>query len=76
MSLTQTPKKGTERKQELAENVLEAMESYQRVFAFSTNNMRNTALKDVRQQWKHSRYESVAPLQGALSDPSPPLRLV
>merc|ERR1712063_201543 len=57
VTLVQTTKKGMGRKQELAEDIREALENYQRVFVFSTNNMRNTALKEVRQEWKHSRYE-------------------
>ena len=57
VTLAQTTKKGMGRKQELAEDIREALENYQRVFVFSTNNMRNTALKEVRQEWKHSRYE-------------------
>merc|ERR1712137_264342 len=56
VTLAQTTKKGMGRKQELAEDIREALENYQRVFVFSTNNMRNTALKEVRQEWKHSRF--------------------
>jgi len=54
--LAQTQKRGILRKQELVDQVRESVEQFQRVFVFSTNNMRNTALKDVRQEWKHSRY--------------------
>merc|ERR1711976_558049 len=56
VTLAQTSKKGLGRKQELAEDIREALEQYQRIFVFSTNNMRNTALKEVRQEWKHSRF--------------------
>jgi hypothetical protein len=35
--------------------VQECVDKYARIFVFSVENMRNTKLKDVRNEWKHSR---------------------
>ncbi|XP_053382630.1 mRNA turnover protein 4 homolog isoform X2 [Mercenaria mercenaria] len=56
VSLTQTRKKGLELKQKLIEDIRENVDRYARIFLFSVHNMRNTHLKDVRQDWKHSRF--------------------
>ncbi|KAL4217685.1 mRNA turnover 4 [Mactra antiquata] len=56
ISLTQTRKKGLELKQKLIEDIRESVDSYARIFTFSVHNMRNTHLKDIRQDWKHSRF--------------------
>lgn len=56
VSLTQTKKKGLELKSSLIKQVQECVDSYARVFVFSVENMRNSKLKDVRNDWKHSRF--------------------
>lgn len=56
VSLTQTKKKGLDFKQNLVTTIRENIEKYERIFLFSVNNMRNIALKEVRTQWKHSRF--------------------
>lgn len=56
VSLTRTKKKGLERKQDLIQEVREAFDKYDKVFVYSVSNMRNTKLKDVRQEWKDSRF--------------------
>ncbi|ELU10513.1 hypothetical protein CAPTEDRAFT_156508 [Capitella teleta] len=56
ISLTQTNKKGLELKQKLIEDIHNCVDQYARIFLFSVQNMRNTHLKDVRQEWKHSRF--------------------
>lgn len=56
VSLTQTKKKGLPRKQSLIQEVRDAFDKYDKVFVYSVSNMRNTKLKDVRQEWKDSRF--------------------
>ncbi|XP_052762816.1 mRNA turnover protein 4 homolog [Mya arenaria] len=56
ISLTQTRKKGLELKQKLIEDIRESVDQYARIFTFSVHNMRNTYLKDIRLDWKHSRF--------------------
>lgn len=56
VSLTQTKKKGIQLKQKLIEEVRDAFDKYDKVFVYSVKNMRNAKLKDVRQEWKDSRF--------------------
>ncbi|KAI8812449.1 ribosomal protein L10-domain-containing protein [Cladochytrium replicatum] len=56
VSLTQTQRKGKEAKEELVKNIRECCESYTFIYIFSVENMRNTFLKDVRNDWKTSRF--------------------
>lgn len=56
ISLTQTKKKGLVLKQKVLEEVRTCADKYARIFTFSTQNMRNNKLKDVRQEWKQSRF--------------------
>ncbi|XP_028404967.1 mRNA turnover protein 4 homolog [Dendronephthya gigantea] len=56
VSLTQTTKKGLELKSSLIKEVQECVDKYARIFVFSVENMRNSKLKDVRNEWKHSRF--------------------
>ncbi|KAF2453140.1 mRNA turnover protein-like protein 4 [Lineolata rhizophorae] len=53
--LTKTEKKGKELSQRLFSNVREAADNYQYIFVFAVENMRNTYLKDVRQEFSDSR---------------------
>jgi hypothetical protein len=54
--LSQVDKKGKELSERLFNNVREAADSYQYIFVFSVENMRNTYLKDVRAELSDSRY--------------------
>uniref|UniRef100_T1ITR9 Ribosome assembly factor mrt4 n=1 Tax=Strigamia maritima TaxID=126957 RepID=T1ITR9_STRMM len=56
VSLTQVKRKPLETKQQLVQDVRSCAEQYARVFVISTENVRNNKLKDVRQEWKHSRF--------------------
>lgn len=56
VSLTATRKKGKEFKNNLIADVKESADSFQRVFVFSYSNMRNSKLKDLKQDWKLSRF--------------------
>ncbi|KAI8764402.1 mRNA turnover protein 4 [Biomphalaria glabrata] len=56
VSLTQTRKKGLELKQTLIEKIRESADQYARIYTFSVHNMRNVQLKDIRQEWSHSRF--------------------
>ncbi|OCL15096.1 mRNA turnover protein-like protein 4 [Glonium stellatum] len=53
--LSKTDKKGKELSQKLFTNVREAADSYQYIFVFSVENMRNTYLKEVRTEFADSR---------------------
>ncbi|XP_022196364.1 mRNA turnover protein 4 homolog [Nilaparvata lugens] len=55
ISLTKTSKKGLQLKQQLVEQVREAVEKCPNIFVFDVQNMRNSKLKDVRIHWRTSR---------------------
>lgn len=54
--LSQVDKKGKELTLKLYANVQSALEEYQYAFVFNVDNMRNSALKEVRQEFDDSRY--------------------
>jgi mRNA turnover protein 4 len=54
--LSKTDKKGKELSQKLFANVQEAADSFQHIFVFAVENMRNSYLKDVRAEFSDSRY--------------------
>jgi len=56
ISLTKTRKNCLERKQTLVEKVRENVDNYARIFVMNVDNMRNSKIKIVRQEWKHSRF--------------------
>ncbi|XP_054267950.1 mRNA turnover protein 4 homolog [Macrosteles quadrilineatus] len=56
VSLTKTTKKGMAMKQQLVEDVRKFLDKYENLFVFTTNNMRNGPLKDLREEWKDSRF--------------------
>ncbi|XP_068707110.1 mRNA turnover protein 4 homolog [Montipora foliosa] len=58
VSLTKTKKKGLELKTGLVKEIQECVEKFTFLYVFSVENMRNTCskLKEVRNQWKHSRF--------------------
>ncbi|KAF2489629.1 mRNA turnover protein-like protein 4 [Lophium mytilinum] len=53
--MSKTDKKGKELSQKLFANVREAADTYQYIFVFSVENMRNTYLKEVRSEFADSR---------------------
>ncbi|KAI2636596.1 mRNA turnover protein 4 [Hypomontagnella submonticulosa] len=53
--MTQVNKKTRENKERLFENIRECIPQYQYCFVFGVDNMRNTYLKDVRQELSDSR---------------------
>ncbi|KAG8234921.1 hypothetical protein J437_LFUL015329 [Ladona fulva] len=56
VSLTKTIKKGLQFKQQLVGELRRCVENYSHVFAFSVQNMRNGKLKDLRSDWRNSRF--------------------
>lgn len=56
VSLTKTNKKGLENKQKVIEDIMGCAEEYPNVFLFSVDNMRNSTLKYIRNEWKDSRF--------------------
>jgi Ribosomal protein L10 len=43
-------------KQQLVDEIRRCVEDYNKIFLFSVQNMRNAKLKDLRAEWRHSRY--------------------
>lgn len=66
--LTKTDKKGKELSQKLFANVQEAADTFQHVFVFSVENMRNSYLKEVRAEFADSRYVRLAPVNNKESN--------
>ncbi|CAK9832109.1 mRNA turnover protein 4 homolog [Anthophora retusa] len=56
ISLTKTSKKGLPLKQQVVEDVRNCVEKYERIFLLSVHNMRNNKLKDLRAEWRDSRF--------------------
>ncbi len=56
VSLTKTEKKVHERKSDLVKQIRDALEEYNSVYLFGYENMRNNKLKDVRAEWRDSRF--------------------
>ncbi|KAJ4440434.1 mRNA turnover protein 4 homolog [Periplaneta americana] len=56
ISLTKTKKKGLGFKQQLVDEIRRCVDDYKRIFVFSVENMRNAKLKDLRTEWRHSRF--------------------
>jgi len=56
ISLTKTKKKGMELKEKLYSEIRKCVDEYAHIFTFSVQNMRNNKLKDVRQEWRGSRF--------------------
>ncbi|XP_068626797.1 mRNA turnover protein 4 homolog [Battus philenor] len=56
VSLTKTNKKGLLLKQKIIEEIRNSLSKYEHVFLFTVDNMRNTKLKDLRSEWKDSRF--------------------
>lgn len=56
VSLTQTNKKGLLLKQKTIEEIRKSLSNYEHIFLFTVDNMRNTKLKDLRSEWRDSRF--------------------
>lgn len=56
VSLTKTNKKGLLLKQKTIEDIRNTLSKYEHIFLFTVDNMRNTKLKDLRNDWKDSRF--------------------
>ena len=54
--LTNVTKKTREHKERLFDNIRACVSAYQHCFVFSVDNMRNTHLKEVRQDLSDSRF--------------------
>jgi len=56
ISLSKTTKKGFETKKDLVAQVQKCCDEFASLYVFSTENMRNQKIKDVRLQWRSSRF--------------------
>uniref|UniRef100_A0A182IVY3 Ribosome assembly factor mrt4 n=1 Tax=Anopheles atroparvus TaxID=41427 RepID=A0A182IVY3_ANOAO len=56
VSLTKTDRKGLSDKQQIIEEIQQCRDKYNNIFLFSVQNMRNSKLKEVRAEWKKSRF--------------------
>lgn len=56
ISLTKTGRKGLQFKQQCVQDIRALIDQYERIFVFSVENTRNSKLKDLREQWKDSRF--------------------
>ncbi|OWR54022.1 mRNA turnover protein 4 homolog [Danaus plexippus] len=56
VSLTKTNKKGLLLKQKTIDEIRNSLSKYEHIFLFTVDNMRNTKLKDLRNEWKDSRF--------------------
>mmetsp|Transcript_17731 Transcript_17731/g.45145 ORF Transcript_17731/g.45145 Transcript_17731/m.45145 type:complete len:217 (-) Transcript_17731:835-1485(-) len=56
VSLTKADKKGRVRKIKLVDEVRAAIDQYEHLYTFTTHNMRNTFLKELRQSMSDSRF--------------------
>ncbi|KAI8968046.1 ribosomal protein L10-domain-containing protein [Mycotypha africana] len=56
VSLTKTDKKGREGKEKLMEDIHECVDKYDYLYLYSVKDMRNTYLKEIRHDFKDSRF--------------------
>ncbi|KAK9878098.1 hypothetical protein WA026_020742 [Henosepilachna vigintioctopunctata] len=56
ISLTKTSKKGLALKQKIIDDVRSCVEKFKDIYVFSHKNMRNLKMKDIREEWKPSRF--------------------
>ncbi|CAO3611840.1 unnamed protein product [Mucor hiemalis] len=56
VALTQTDKKGREGKEKLIENIHQCVDNYDYLFLYSVKDMRNSYLKEIRHDFKDSRF--------------------
>lgn len=56
VSLTKTDKKGLALKQRIVDDVRSCVEKYNSVYVFTCDDMRNEKMKEIREEWKPSRF--------------------
>ncbi len=56
VSLTKTASKGKSQKAKLIESLREALDDYTFVYVLRYENMRSVLFRDVRMDWKESKY--------------------
>ncbi|KAI9365021.1 ribosomal protein L10-domain-containing protein [Pilaira anomala] len=56
VALTQTDKKGREGKEKLIEDIHQCVDNYDYLYLYSVKDMRNTYLKEIRHDFKDSRF--------------------
>lgn len=56
VSLTKTDKKGLALKQKIVDDVRGCVEKFNSIYVFTVKNMRNVNMKEVREQWKPSKF--------------------
>lgn len=54
-ALTQVKKKGRAVKDALVSKIREACQTYSNIFVFDVENMKNSVMKEVREEWKGSK---------------------
>ena len=56
VSLTQTKSKGKEHKDDVVNNIREAIDNFESIYVLEFDNLRTNAFKDLRAQLSDSRY--------------------
>eukprot|EP01134_Creolimax_fragrantissima_P003843 CFRG3843T1 len=56
VTVSATKSKGIELKSDLVKQIKDSVEEYTHLFVFTVQNMRNSKLKEVRNEWNHSRF--------------------
>ncbi|KNC81327.1 mRNA turnover protein 4 [Sphaeroforma arctica JP610] len=56
VTVSATKSKGIELKSDLVKQIKDSVDEYSNLFVFTVQNMRNAKLKDVRNEWSHSRF--------------------
>jgi mRNA turnover protein 4 len=56
VALTKTKEKGQALKSDVIKELRDSIEEFEYIYVFTVENMRNSKLKDLRVQWRHSRY--------------------
>jgi mRNA turnover protein 4 len=56
VNLTKTSSKGRSLKSKMVDLLRDSLDEYSNLFAFTFENMRATKFKDVRMDWRESRY--------------------
>lgn len=60
VSLTKTKGKGRDLKSKLIESLRENVDEYENIFVVSFENLRASRFKDIRMDWRESRYVNFA----------------
>ncbi|XP_065063121.1 mRNA turnover protein 4 homolog [Rhopilema esculentum] len=56
VTLSKTTSKGMELKKELVDKVKTSVDEFAYIYIFSVENMRNSKIKDIRNEWRSSRF--------------------